>query len=290
MTALGPSRLDRPSYGLWSLWDIMKIFYPPHFIRIGVVTGLDSIGSRFPGSFSLEHASIPDKENEIALWESLAKIFVDLELGASLSTAKKISNLLTKPESTYGDLAPLRLELQGRVIDEMANRHYVALTIKEGELYSFPRKGWEEIIERFPDSVTDVEEAAKCFALSRYPASVFHSVQVVEVGLIDLGKIIEVSDPLSGWTATTNRLQNIIKKGHDARTPFERQHFSFFEQIQGTIEGLKNAWRNKISHAHGKLTVLTADFSPDVAEEILFATRAFMRRLATDAPSQEQPS
>jgi len=67
-------------------------------------------------------------------------------------------------------------------------------------------------------------------------------------------------------------------------TPFERQHYSLFEQLHGTITALKDAWHNKVSHAHGKLTLLTAYFSPDVAEEILFATRAFMRRLATDAP------
>jgi hypothetical protein len=41
------------------------------------------------------------------------------------------------------------------------------------------------------------------------------------------------------------------------------------------------------------LALLTSDFTPAIAEEILFATRAFMRRLATDAPgvsSDEQPS
>ena len=159
-----------------------------------------------------------------------------------------------------------------------------SLSVREAELYSHPRKGWEEIIEQFPDAITDVEEASKCFALSRYAAAIFHSVQVVEVGLIELGKLIGVTDPLSGWTATTNALQSIIKKGHEARTPFEQQHFPFLEQMHGTVEGLKNAWRNKVSHVHAKLTLLTADFSPDVAEEILFATRAFMRRLATDAP------
>ncbi len=45
------------------------------------------------------------------------------------------------------------------------------------------------------------------------------------------------------------------------------QTSTFLEQMHGTIEGLKNAWCNKISHAQGKLTLLTADFSPDVAEE-----------------------
>ncbi len=61
----------------------------------------------------------------------------------------------------------------------------------------------------------------------------------------------------------------------------------FLEQVQGTIQALQFAWRNKVSHAHGKLTVMTGDFNPEVAEEILYASRAFMRRLATDAPWDE---
>jgi hypothetical protein len=76
------------------------------------------------------------------------------------------------------------------------------------------------------------------------------------------------------------QLTAILKKKYGERTDFENQNFEFLEQIHGTIEGLKNAWRNKISHAQAKLTLMTKDFSPDVAQEILFASRAFMRRLA----------
>jgi hypothetical protein len=68
------------------------------------------------------------------------------------------------------------------------------------------------------------------------------------------------TDPKPGWGATTNGLSAIIKKGHEAKPPFEREHFGFLEQMFETVEGLKYAWRNKISHAHGKLTLLTSDF------------------------------
>jgi hypothetical protein len=57
-----------------------------------------------------------------------------------------------------------------------------------------------------------------------------------------------------------------------------------FEQVHQTAEALKNAWRNKISHAQGRLVLMTATFSPEIAEEILFGTRAFMRRLADGLP------
>jgi hypothetical protein len=68
-----------------------------------------------------------------------------------------------------------------------------------------------------------------------------------------------------------------------------QQHSQFLEQIDATIEALKSAWRNKISHAQNKLTLLTRDFSREVSEEIVFASRSFMRRLATDAPTSLDP-
>ena len=78
-----------------------------------------------------------------------------------------------------------------------------------------------------------------------------------------------------------------MKKDYRQRTEFERKNYTFLEQMQGTVEGLKNAWRNKISHAQGRLILMNKDFSPDIAEEILFASRAFMRRLTDGLPPLE---
>jgi len=266
----------------------MKLFHFTPFLAAATIGGMAVVQSNVNRAFPLGKSS-NDALDEHHSDRYLAKVeeyCVELGLAASLATIKKMRQSVAA-ENSREALRPLEIELQGRLLDEMTGKIFWALNTREAELYNHPRNGWEQIIERFPDTVSDIEEASKCFALSRYAAAIFHSVQTVEVGLIELGKIIGVTDPLSGWTATTNRLQSIIKKGHEARTLFEREHFAFFEQMHGTIEGLKNAWRNKISHAHGKLTLLTADFSPDVAEEILFASRAFMRRLATDAPSSE---
>jgi len=46
--------------------------------------------------------------------------------------------------------------------------------------------------------------------------------------------------------------------------------------------GMQNAWRHKISHAANRLVLETGEFQPYVAEDILVATRAFMRTLATE--------
>lgn len=170
------------------------------------------------------------------------------------------------------------------VEDECWTILFLAIDNKTRDLYDEPLKGWEEIIDRFPNTIDDITEMNKCFALERYAASIFHSLHVVEAGLLELGKFLKIKDPKSGWTAVANELKKIVSKDHKSRTTFEKRNFLFIEQIQGTVEGLKNAWRNKVSHVQDKLVLLTIDFTPGVAEEIIFAVRAFTRRLATDLP------
>jgi hypothetical protein len=213
----------------------------------------------------------------------------ELGLDASAATIRKLRAALTKPNPTSTEINPLTIELGGRLHDEMEGKYFWALTMSETEYYKNPHKGWEEVIATFKASITDVEEASKCFALSRYAAAVFHSLQVVEIGLIDLGRVIVATDPQTGWNATTKRLNKILATKYPDRTPFQQKHSQFLEQINATIEALKSAWRNKISHAQDKLVLLTSDFTPEVAEEILIASRSFMRRLATDAPTSPDP-
>lgn len=276
---------------LWSLWDIMKRFHADLVMRHMWMFGDMQIYSRLKSASRLGGKDLFPKHKDgiVRELELIKALCADLDLDATASTAERMLTLTTTARR-YAEFGDLAHELESRLLDQLKKRFCFSLSLSEAEYYAKPREGWEKIIDRFPATATDIEEARKCFALARYAAAVFHSVQIVETGLIDLGKIVGVIDPLSGWTATTKALKKIIDAGHSGRTPFQQKHFAFFEQIHGTIEGLKNAWRNKVSHAQGKLTLLTSDFSPEVAEEILFATRAFMRRLATDVPSSEERS
>jgi hypothetical protein len=281
---------------LRSLLDIMKRFSVAQFLQISAMGGIAYTRMQYDKLYDKHHLVNEKSYNiltdsglaaNIVSFEYLENECIELELTCALATVKRIQIVLDQPNPSYTTLHPLLLELQERLVDETHPKIFLALSIRESELYNNSRNGWEKIIERFQDAVTDVEEASKCFALSRYAASVFHSTQVVEAGLISLGIYIGVNDPRSGWTAVTNKLTAIIRKAHMDRTDFEKQNFSFLEQIQGTVEALKNAWRNKIGHAQGRLTLMSKDFSPEIAEEILFASRAFMRRLADGLPPLE---
>ena len=229
------------------------------------------------------------KKAEITAYESYYQTMNNLGLAASKASLEKIVTELKKENCTFGSLIDPSDEFIGRLVDETKSRAFFALNPREVELHNSPRKGWEKIIGRFPSTLDDVEEASKCYALSRYPASIFHSLQIVEAALIEFGKFIKVKDPKSGWTAVSGALSKIMKKEWKEKSQFEKKNHAFLEQVHGTVEGLKNAWRNKISHADGKLILVTKEYSPEVAEEIIFATRAFARRIAEGIPPMKKP-
>jgi hypothetical protein len=185
-------------------------------------------------------------------------------------------------------MADRLVELENRLEDELKMQLFFQLPVAKRDYFDEPRRGWESVLRVFPDATSDVEEMRRCFALSRYPACVFHSMQVLEHRVIKLGKTLNVGDHKTGWAATTNELKQILKTPFTDRTDWEREHFGFVEQMNATVEALKTAWRNKIDHASGRLAILPGDFNPDIAEEIMAATKGFMRRLATEMPPQSR--
>jgi hypothetical protein len=265
---------------LWSLWDIMRDFEGWRFIAL----------ASFLGEFAANHPAndvvIPDEWKAVNVEGLKAYFPVLLHLGmdASHSSLERLIEQIQRPGVKFTDLSLISAELKGRLQDQAQKRLIFALNPKETDFAIRPRSGWETAIDRFPLIGQDVDEAGVCYSLSRYPAAVYHSVQITEIGLIELGRFLKVSDPHSGWTSVANALERVVNKKHAERSAFEKKNFAALEQIQGTVQALKNAWRNKISHVQGRLILLRTDFGSERAEEILMATRAFMRRLAEDLP------
>ncbi len=181
----------------------MKPFTAVNFMQMYRVT--DGYYADFAKLDDVEHDWAPadviaqqDRDTFSDLYQIILQDTEKLELTASMATIKKMLDVLRKPKSMDKEFFELGPELSGRIKDEMASRSFLSLTLNETELYRAPRSGWETIIERFPAAVMDIEVAKKCFALSRYAAAVFHSLQIAEFGLIALGELIGVKDPVPG--------------------------------------------------------------------------------------------
>src|SRR5262249_1747629 len=144
---------------LVSLLDIMQEFDPSWF---------RSVSSAF-GSLSFTCAVGADKHavsDEIRssgrpVFSVLSDFCGAMGLNASRATTEKILAALANEKSTYGELEGLSKQLDGRLTDELRNAMFLALNLLEAREYKSPRDGWEEIIERFPGIVRDVEDAVR---------------------------------------------------------------------------------------------------------------------------------
>jgi hypothetical protein len=270
-------------FRLISLKEILMIYADDEF-QVGPFVNLAFVLGRL-------EAPAPVGERDAILFEViLERCIEDMDrfgLRVSARNTKDVVKILKgiHPSTNLHDYITV---LRSGLSVELESTLFKSVDASVARMYREPRRDWEEVIERFPDSVSDIEESSKCYALGRYAASVFHSVQVIEHGLLALGEFMELPDPKSGFTAVANALQRVKDTSYQDRTDFERKHYAFFEQVNGSVHAIKDAWRNKVNHAQGKLVVMTADFSPAVAQEIYIATRAFMRRLATDLPEKKR--
>lgn len=152
----------------------------------------------------------------------------------------------------------------------------------EGELFENPLKDWDEAVKRWPQIKTDVEEASRCFSCGRYAATIFHSLLVAELGVIQIGNLFGVSGDKPGW-GCVSRLEKILEKPYKDRTPFEQTHSKFLQESMNLIYAAKD-WRHKITHVDNRLIWLDTEFGPQKAEEIMLAARGLMRYLALELP------
>jgi hypothetical protein len=129
-----------------------------------------------------------------------------------------------------------------------------------------------KVRESFPSANIDMDEAAKCFALERYTASVFHSMRIMEAGLNELGESLnlEVGKNLE------NALQDIQEKiDFCSRTPTPawKDVQSFYSEAVSHIANLKDAWRNHTMQ-------IKQHYDEPESIRILNSVSDFMRHLA----------
>lgn len=169
-------------------------------------------------------------------------------------------------------------EILSRLEDELSLKIFLQVRADRQKLYDEPISGWESVLDAFSEPQTDVEEMNRCYALSRYSASIFHAMQVAEWGSIKLGEAIGVTDAKHGWTATQKALKKITDDGHSKYQG--NISFEALEQLHQEIDVLSKAWRNKIDHAANRLVLIpSAEFQPDAAEHIIQSVKVFMLRV-----------
>jgi len=166
-----------------------------------------------------------------------------------------------------------------RIQDELGLNLFMQIPNEYAKYYSEPRKQFgQEILDKFPSTVTDAESACKGYATGNPTACVFHLMRVMESGLRVLGA--SLNDPSlnpklnPSWDTILGRCDRELQKPIAQRSPEWKEDNTFFAQATANLRSVKDAWRNPTMHVE-------QNYDPDQALAVFNSVRAFMRHLAT---------
>jgi hypothetical protein len=227
-------------------------------------------------------------DNGLVADEDIDNIRHEMELLRAWSATVDLQSVKPKAERILEALRPgvkavfirddLR-DLQDRIEDELESRQFLYVSPSLAEYYTNPLGGWSDVVDKFPPAQFDIEESAKCFALGRHTACVFHLMRVMEIGLRGLAKDLRIPYAPS-WESYIKQIQASIDQKRRAKGVRWRRDEPYFTEVLGDLTSIKMAWRNPTMHVRRKYT-------PDETLDIFNAVKTFMQRLAVRENAKE---
>jgi hypothetical protein len=143
-----------------------------------------------------------------------------------------------------------------------------------------------EVNANFPSVSYEIDEAAKCLALSRSTASAFHSIRCLEVGIRALSRCLEIPDPTRGvdrsWMKALKAIKNKMEQKWPSSSIRTGGDDELFDNAYAALAAMQNPWRNDTMHLDQKYT-------PDEAKDIFAGVGAFMKKLASRMNEDGKP-
>ena len=265
---------------LISLWDIMKTLDLAKAFQLRA--GCQSAAT-FLDPTQITWISGQDETLEPRLRASLVAHYIQVsefckafDLPISQASCNEIITLLDSQDTAKGRYlnSPTR-ELPKRIHEELQSRLFLYMRNQSAALYEHPLEGWDKSQEAFPSAIYDVEEAAKCFALQRSTACVFHTMRVVEHGLKSLAAKFNIGVNHRAWGEIIDQINAAIHgiKKQPSKPADWKEDERFYSEAASQFMHFKNAWRNYTAHSHFKYT-------EEEAETIFRHARDFMEHIA----------
>ncbi len=162
--------------------------------------------------------------------------------------------------------------LKERFEDEISNLYFFIIDpTKIG--YFFGDHICSNLQSSLPSVHMELKEASKCFAVSLYPACVFHSMRAIEVALNVVGKSLGILEIVKSKTWGV-LLKKINDKFEEKKKSLSRQEEHFYEQVIAYLQAIRSAWRNPTMHVE-------AVYDEDTAQDIFNAANSFLKQVAT---------
>jgi hypothetical protein len=228
------------------------------------------------------------RQQAIELIDNLQTLGTDI----ALISAKNLLVAVSKPDGFLWSAARhLADEIHQRLRDELSLVTVFVLEKPNAALYEPADPLFcQEVAAKFQTNAAfEIDEAAKCLALARPTASVFHLMRTMEVGIKGVAQCLGIPDPVRAADRNWGAILRAMKGDIDSRSgasPTKMWTLSgdkeFFEEIYVSIDAVRIAWRNTTMHVEKKYT-------DDEAEHVFVAVKGFMKRLASRCDENGEP-
>jgi hypothetical protein len=191
--------------------------------------------------------------------------------------AKRLSDKTKK--FTYEELVKALDAVESRLRDELSLT--LAFTIEPSKTRFFdntkPPFG-SDVALSFLSANFEIDEAAKCLALSRSTASVFHLMRTIEIGIQAIARCLAIPDPTRpserNWGNILGEIDKETKKRWPTVTARQSGDGAFFDRLYVSLDAVRNPVRNATMHVENKYT-------DDEAEHIFEMSKGFMKQLTS---------
>ncbi len=171
----------------------------------------------------------------------------------------------TPPET----ISKLVEEAYLRLLDEIEERIFVAIPSEMTDVYRQSEPPFGISAENaFPLATGDISEAAKCLALGRSTASVFHLMRAMEIAVQALSAKLGVTKVEKEWGKLLSDITSAIESMPKGSARDE------WSEARTHLYHVKQAWRNNTMHPKQTYTL-------EEAQAIYDAVRVFMTDLAS---------
>jgi hypothetical protein len=154
---------------------------------------------------------------------------------------------------TRRQLADGLTTLRWTIEQELNDKLFLFLDKKEAELFESAEPFGSKVTSAFPSANRELQEAAKCIALDKGTASVFHSMRAVESGIRSLANEVGKTFDVQQWNVILNEIESEIGKMRRNGIPGlskqdKDEKLQFLSRAAAQIGYFKDGWRNYVSH------------------------------------------
>ena len=280
-----------PNRRLWSLWDMVRLIASDmsaatfnlgmvserivKFAKMADDAGMPTV------TVNLEHIDTVHLATQF-----LQKMAEEFSFSATEGAATRVLDLLDRllivgdkqgatETQTTQQIGYALYQLSTTLSDELRASYFLRVPSEMAHFLEDDASAFgADIDTKFPNAVEDMSEAAKCLALARYTACVFHLMRVMEHCVQRLGKKLKVQANVKtdNWYKIANDI-NIAINAMPGRTAAQNAKKQKYALAYSNLNGVRMAWRNDVMHPK-------ATYTEDEARIVFSHVGAFLESLA----------